>query len=310
MDGICAASHFGQNVGSFLIVPVPVLPLSCVHVHCVEGHEHCTLYFVSPQLHDELDVQPPLASIAVSDWICEQFGGRTTSVVLPSFLMTPPSLPLPLSTPPVLPPSPVSMMPPQAVSATQKIAYPHGCERYHRGMAARLQTVRILWMGLFFSSLLLLFMITSHVVHDEEAHMPPHMPEMLGALALGIAIISIVLPARGFDAALRAMDVSFENEVGEPVGSFRESAPTRKLIAKPHDTVLAAFTRYQTPFIIGMALAESISLFGFMLGFMGAHPYAYAPFFALGLGLMAWKFPRLVTITSALERVKGAELRF
>ena len=133
---------------------------------------------------------------------------------------------------------------------------------------------------------------------------------MLGGLALGIAIISIVLPARVFDQGLRAMQVTYENEVGEPVGSFRESAPSTKLIAKPHDTVIAAFPRYQTPFILGMALAESICLFGFMLGFMGAHPYTYAPFFALGLGLMAWKFPRLATITSALERVKGAKIRF
>jgi hypothetical protein len=176
-------------------------------------------------------------------------------------------------------------------------------------MAARLQTVRILWMGLFFSSLLLLFMISSHMIHGEE-NMPPHMPELLGALALGIAIFSVVFPARNFDMALRGMDVKLENEVGEPIGSFRESAPTVKLIAKPNETVIAAFARYQTPFILGMALAESINLFGFILGFMGAHPYAYAPFFALGLGLMVWKFPRLEHITTALERVKGAKIRF
>src|SRR5438309_10282709 len=99
-------------------------------------------------------------------------------------------------------------------------------------MAARLQTVRILWVALFMSSLMFLFMITTHIVHDEGARMPPHLAEMLGALALGIAIMSIVLPARGLDQGLRSMEVSFENEMGEPVGSFRESAPTTKLIAK------------------------------------------------------------------------------
>jgi hypothetical protein len=176
-------------------------------------------------------------------------------------------------------------------------------------MAARLQVMRILWMAMVVSSLLFLVMI--HLVHaGEDQRMPPRLPEMLGALSLGIAIISVVLPARAFDAALRAMDVTFENEIGEPVGSFRESAPTTKLIAKPHDTVLAAFTRYQQPFLIGLALAEAINLFGFMTGFYGAPPYAYAPFFVLGLGLMFWRFPRLVTITSALERVKGAKIKF
>jgi hypothetical protein len=140
--------------------------------------------------------------------------------------------------------------------------------------------------------------------------MPPHLPEMLGALSFGIAIVSIVLPARAFDMALRNMDVTFENEVGEPVGSFRESAPTTKIIAKPHDTMLAALARYQQPLVMSLALAESINLFGFMVGYMGAPPIAYTPFFALGLGLMVWRFPRLVTITSALERVKGAKVRF
>ena len=177
-------------------------------------------------------------------------------------------------------------------------------------MAARLQTIRIVWMAQIVAGLMFLFMITSHIARAQGQEMPPHLPEMLAALALGIAVLSIVLPARIFDQGLRAMDVKFENEVGEPIGSFRESAPTTKLVAKPHETVLAAFAPYQRPFMMGMALAQSINLFGFMLGFFGAPPYAYAPFFALGLGLMVWKFPRLTTITSALERVKGAKIRF
>jgi hypothetical protein len=176
-------------------------------------------------------------------------------------------------------------------------------------MAARLQTMRILWMALVISSLLFLFIVTSHLVQSPDP-MPPQMPEMFGALAFGIAIISIVLPARGLDMGLRSMDVTIENDVGEPIGSFREAAPVERFIAKPHDTVLAAFPRYQTPFILGMALAESINLFGFVLGFMGAPPSAYAPFFALGLALMMWKFPRLSILTSALERVKDAKIRF
>ena len=177
-------------------------------------------------------------------------------------------------------------------------------------MAARLQTMRIVWMGLFISSLLLLFLITSHVIHDEDAKMPAQLPQILGALALGTAIMSIVLPARILHQNLRSMDVTFENEMGESVGSFRESAPVQKLVAKPHETVIAAFTRFQPPFIVGMGLAEAVCLYGFMLGFFGAHPYAYAPFFAVGLGLMVWKFPRLTQLTSAIERVKDAKIRF
>lgn len=166
-------------------------------------------------------------------------------------------------------------------------------------------------MAMVVASLLFLLMITSHLARVPDGQqMPQHLPEMLGALAVGIAIISIVLPARTFDAALRSMDVTFENEVGEPIGSFRESAPRVLLIAKPHEAVLAAFTRFQQPFLMSLALAEAINLFGMMVGYYGEPPWAYAPFFALGLGLMMWRFPRLQTITSALERVKGAKIRF
>src|SRR5437868_10404458 len=106
-------------------------------------------------------------------------------------------------------------------------------------MAARLQTVRILWMALVVSSLLFLLIITSHLAHSPDP-MPPHLPEMLGALAFGIAILSIVLPARGLDMGLRSLDVTIENDVGEPIGSFREAAPVERFIAKPHDAVIRA----------------------------------------------------------------------
>jgi hypothetical protein len=171
--------------------------------------------------------------------------------------------------------------------------------------------MRILWMAQIIAGGMFLFLIASHLAHVPDGQqMPPHLPEMLGALCIGMAIITVVLPARRLDAALRAMDVTFENEVGEPVGSFRESAPTTKLIAKPHDTMLAALARFQQPFMMSLSLAQSINLFGLFVGYYGAPPQAYAPFFALGLGLMVWRFPRLSMVTSALERVKGAKIRF
>jgi len=123
--GISAALHAGQNDGCFEIDPTPLpLPSSDEHVHCVEGQLHCALYFVSPQLHDALDWQPPFESITVAVWIGVQEGVTPTSTVDPSFLMTLPSLPpLLASDPPLFPPSPVSMIPPQAVSAAQKSKY-------------------------------------------------------------------------------------------------------------------------------------------------------------------------------------------
>ncbi len=167
--------------------------------------------------------------------------------------------------------------------------------------------MRVLWLGLLGSHVVLMVMIAAHLARGAEGNeMPPHLPEMLGALALGLAVVSVVFPAKAFDQGLRSMAVRTTNEVGEAVGSFRESAPVTKVVADPEQAVVDAFARFQTAMIVGLSLAEAISLFGFMIGFMGGPVYGYAPFFALGIALTLSKFPRLVTITSAIERVKGA----
>lgn len=174
-------------------------------------------------------------------------------------------------------------------------------------MEARLKTVRILWLALVMTNAIYIGMVSSHAAISPDAA-PPYMAEMFGALAFGIAILSIVMPARGFEAGLRNMKVELVEVPGEVVGSFRESAPLTRVIAEPERALADAFVRFQTPFILGMALAESISLFGFMLGFMRAAPIVYMPFFAAGTVLMLSKFPTEQRMVRALERVKNAKL--
>ncbi len=174
-------------------------------------------------------------------------------------------------------------------------------------MEARLKTVRILWMALVTTNVIYIGLVSSHLAVSADAA-PPHMPALFGAVAFGIAILSIVMPARGFDAALRNMNVNIVEAPGEVIGSFRESAPVTRVIAEPERAMFAAFARYQMPFILGMALAESVSLFGFVLGFMRAGPIVYMPFFAVGIALMLSKFPTEQRIARALERAKNAKL--
>lgn len=173
-------------------------------------------------------------------------------------------------------------------------------------MEARLRTVRILWGALTSTNAIYLLVIASHFRWPDA--IPEHLPILLGALAFGLAIASVVLPARGFDMSLRTMKVEMIDMPGEVVGGFRESAPITRVIAEPDRVLENALTRFQTPFLLGMALAESISLFGFMLGFMHASAMVYAPFFAVGAALMLSKFPTAARIREAVERVKGASL--
>ena len=174
-------------------------------------------------------------------------------------------------------------------------------------MEARLKTVRVLWLALVMTNVIYIGMISSHLAVSEDAA-PEHLPALLGAFSLGLAILSIVMPARGFDAGLRNMEVNIIEAPGEVVGSFRESAPVTRVIAEPERAMIAAFSRYQTPFILGMALAESVSLFGFVLGFMRAAPIVYMPFFGVGIALMLSKFPTIGYIARAVERAKNAKL--
>jgi len=100
-----------------MIVPPP-LPFgpSSLHVHCVEGHEQSTVYFVSPQLQlavvSHSPLGPPLALPSMGEQVgC---GGPTSIVAGASFLAT-------ASSPPpsdVVPPSSPSIFPPHAASAT------------------------------------------------------------------------------------------------------------------------------------------------------------------------------------------------
>jgi len=170
--------------------------------------------------------------------------------------------------------------------------------------------MRILWMALLASHLLLYFVVAAHMLHEEAPPMPPHLAELLAAISLGVVVIAIVLPAKAIDQGLRNLDVETTNEVGEAVGSFRESAAVTKVVANPERAVLAALPRFQTPMIIGLALAESVSLFGFLLGLFGAPAWTWAPFFGVGIALTVIKFPRLSAITRAIERVKGARCDF
>ena len=56
-------------------------------------------------------------------------------------------------------------------------------------------------------------------------------------------------------------------------------------------------------------MAESVSLFGFVLGFLGFDLAVVAPFFVVGAGLQAMRFPTPAAVEGPFERAHGALLR-
>lgn len=176
---------------------------------------------------------------------------------------------------------------------------------------AALQVMRILWAGLA-GSVVVYDVVLVVVRKDPNRAVPemtPHLPEMLAVVALGIAVASFVLPRKFLADGIARLNVPVTEEPGEAIGGFRESAPVRRVVTNPEQAVVSALPVFQTPFLVGMALCEAIALFGFMLGFMGARMPVAVGFFLLSLALMAVKFPRLSSITGAIERATGASCK-
>ena len=169
-------------------------------------------------------------------------------------------------------------------------------------IAARLRVVRIIWMAIFVATVL--YVLVLAFVVRSPAQAPPLVA--LAVPAAIVAVMSVVIPRKLLGDSLRTLNVTVTNEAGEPIGSFRESAPMRKVIADPAQAIVDAFPRYHTTLLMGLALAESVALFGLAAGYMGAPPAVSAPFFAVSFALLATKFPRAETIARALERKTGA----
>jgi hypothetical protein len=60
--------------------------------------------------------------------------------------------------------------------------------------------------------------------------------------------------------------------------------------------------------ILGLALAESVALFGLVLGQLGSPLPGVLPFFVVSWGLMLSKLPTERAIVQALEQVYDADL--
>ena len=175
-------------------------------------------------------------------------------------------------------------------------------------VAARLRAARLLWAAILSSNLFVLAVIAlgARALHPDPA--VRLYPPIFGALAAAIAVVAVALPARGFAVALRAMKVRVEEDAGEGLGGFRQAALVRRRVADPEQTLVDALTRFQTALVLGMALAEAISLLGFVLAFFGLPVAQWVGFFVVGGGLMLSKFPRVATVVRGIERATGASL--
>ena len=169
-----------------------------------------------------------------------------------------------------------------------------------------LQTMRILWASISFSTVIVLMAgLKAAAVPDE----PPPMVMLfaLGFVSLGIAGASQLLPKRALVLALKAQNF----RVAEPRAEERmfNDAPRRgRKFAEPAEVRKKLVMCAQTPFILGLALSEAIALMGFVLLMQGFALLQALGFFVVSWLLFASKFPRFESWQRALEDTYDAEL--
>lgn len=134
--------------------------------------------------------------------------------------------------------------------------------------------MKILWGALCFSHVILggvlWFVRFGPSAAPFEGHPPPMFAPLFAVVAFAEAAVSFVLPKLQFKAAAEKLKL--------------KGRPTEEQIFRLLPTA-------QTGMILGLALCESITLLGFVLGFLGAPPLHFLPFFAAGLLLALPRFP-------------------
>ncbi|TAK29432.1 MAG: hypothetical protein EPO40_10495 [Myxococcaceae bacterium] len=177
-----------------------------------------------------------------------------------------------------------------------------------------LMTQRILWLALLTSNFLyvgVLFYLRANRGGQSLPAIDPTLAPAFAVVALGVSAASLLLPRRLYASFAASAPIEIRDGVKEdPMGAlqgFRRPAPSERLFADADAARRAALLRNQSPFIVGMALAESVSLLGFVLGFLGAGEAIFLPFFAVGIALQATRFPTMVAIERAFEAAHGAK---
>ena len=178
---------------------------------------------------------------------------------------------------------------------------------------ARMMVPRILWGALFVTTVIYLGVLQFMARFGEipAAPVEPLMPLAFGVVGLVVAAVSVLLPRHMYRQALQELQLEVVTQVDERGGAvlFRDAAPTIRVFKDPAAVVRSVMPRFFTPFILGMALAEAVALFGFTLAMMGLPLLHALPFWAVAWALMIVHFPAVRRILGPLESLYDVVLK-
>jgi hypothetical protein len=171
-----------------------------------------------------------------------------------------------------------------------------------------LATARILWGALLGSSVL--FALLHFIVPAPPPSTPPPiMPILIGVVSVAVTVVGVVLPRQVLRQGFAARPPPITEEPDpDAQPDYRAQQPLRKVV-RVDDAVFRGFmARFQTALILKMALAESVSIFGFMLERLGFEFRICIPFFVAGSLLIAARFPSKAAVFAMVERAAGVRV--
>jgi hypothetical protein len=164
----------------------------------------------------------------------------------------------------------------------------------------KLVTPRAVWFGILSATVIFLVLPVSQ--SDPASGATLFLPMTLAAVGCGIA--SVLLPMHLQKSGLKRLKL-VTVEVEDRERAFGSLVPKRRAFKDPDLAELAALRVYQTSLILGLALAESIALDGFVLKFLAAGTNSVIPFFVASWLLILVRFPRRSAVIGPLERAYG-----
>ena len=173
---------------------------------------------------------------------------------------------------------------------------------------SQVMIMRVLWVGLFVSTLL--FLVSGYVAVSDRGEIPAPAPVMLPALAfvsLGIAAASVLFPRHLLRQSLRAAKYEIVDLPAQE-RMFTDTPGRARKFANPEAVRKTLAPKVQTPFILGMALAEAVAINGFVLWFVGFALVHAIGFFVVCWILMIAHFPKPARYRQLLEEVYDADL--
>jgi hypothetical protein len=177
-------------------------------------------------------------------------------------------------------------------------------------MNEKLRVTRILWAAFLMSQLM--FPVVAFVMPRPPTPAEPIVVGALGMLAVGLAVMSFVVPSRLRTLGLRRLNLEVSESVAADAdrfgGFYRDAAAKQRAFVAPTEALARAYPTFQTSFIFSVALSEAVTMFGLPLAAMGFSPTWFVPFFVVGALLVAIRYPSAAALRQSLERVYSASL--